>query len=418
MRIQQLQNKYRQLSLHGTNFLSPFLFAYYFIHRAIEKLCMVFIKISFPIDEKLVVFRSLPDYADNARALAEYMVANGYLDKYEICFDVKDLKKFRNRYDGVTFISCETDMGLYRFKFLRTICTAKYLMFTHKPILIRKRARKEQRIVNLWHGCGYKDRSSQQGNGRAPFDVGIVPGELFVKTKSYFWNIEEKGVLPIGYPRFDWLKSNDHDARILLDSFKTDFSSKVILWMPTYRIDKRGVYTDSDSIKQFPLIDSDDRWNNLDVFCKNHHIVLIIKLHPFQKEYSIPFHSFSNIKKIDNDFFEKADVPMYKFIALTDALISDYSSIAVDYLIVNRPMAFTLDDFEEYRKTRGFVFDDPRIYMPGHHLYSFQDLKIFLSDVAEGKDEYRSQREQMYGKAICYSDNYSKSILDRLGIQL
>ena len=56
--------------------------------------------------------------------------------------------------------------------------------------------------------------------------------------------------------------------------------------------------------------------------------------------------------------------------------------------------------------------------MPGHHLYSLQDLKGFLSDVAVGKDDYQSKREQMYGEAICYSDNYCKSILDKLGIRL
>ena len=109
---------------------------------------------------------------------------------------------------------------------------------------------------------------------------------------------------------------------------------------------------------------------------------------------------------------------MYKFIGMTDALISDYSSVAVDYLIVNHPMAFTLDDFEEYRSQRGFVFDDPRVYMPGHHLYSFQDLKGVITDVAVGKDDYQRKREQMYGEAICYSDKYCKNILDKLGIRL
>ena len=51
-------------------------------------------------------------------------------------------------------------------------------------------------------------------------------------------------------------------------------------------------------------------------------------------------------------------------------------------------------------------------------VYSFQDLKEFISDVAAGKDDYRIKREQMYGEAICYSDNYCSSILDKLGIRL
>ena len=140
-------------------------------------------------------------------------------------------------------------------------------------------------------------------------------------------------------------------------------------------------------------------------------------MHPFQTEYGIPFDSFSNIKEINNQIFDNADVPMYKFVALTDALISDYSSIGVDYLIVNRPIAFTLDDFEEYKKTRGFIIEDPRIYMPGHHLYTFKELKGFLSDIIDGKDSYKEQREQVLSDLITPSDNYCESILDKLGIK-
>lgn len=62
----------------------------------------------------------------------------------------------------------------------------------------------------------------------------------------------------------------------------------------------------------------------------------------------------------------------------SDALITDYSSVCVDYLIVDKPIAYTLDDYEVYKQTRGFVFEDPHEYMPGHHLYRFSDLERLL----------------------------------------
>ena len=107
---------------------------------------------------------------------------------------------------------------------------------------------------------------------------------------------------------------------------------------------------------------------------------------------------------------------MYEFLAQTDALISDYSSVAVDYLIVDRPIAFALQDYEEYKRTRGFVFDDPRELMPGHHLYSFQELKLFLSDVSADKDPYRENRKQMFNVAITRSDDYCLDVLNKVGI--
>ena len=76
----------------------------------------------------------------------------------------------------------------------------------------------------------------------------------------------------------------------------------------------------------------------------------------------------------------------------TDALITDYSSVAIDYLLLDKPIGFTLDDFEEYRKTRGFIFEDPKKYMPGHHIYSFSDLCDFLSSVSDGYDPFWEQR--------------------------
>ena len=413
-----IKRKYKEISrLYGMN-LAPLYFGYYILHKCIEVVLIHFIKKYYPVDNTLIILRSFPDYADNARALADYMLENEYGQKYKIYFDVSDLQKVKRWNKNVPFISCESKIGLYHLSSLKKVYTAGYLMSTHRPILIRKRARKGQKIINLWHGCGYKDKSISQGNVPANFDLALVPGRLFVSPKSHFWNISEENILPLGYPRYDWLKAKDTKAQQLLDFYKKNQQSKVIIWMPTYRADKNGFYNDTNTITQFPLIDKVERWYELDEFCAEHNVVLLIKLHPFQKEYDIPFNKFNYIKEIDNPVFDNADIPMYKFIGLTDALISDYSSVAVDYLIVNHPMAFTLDDFEEYRSHRGFVFDDPRVYMPGHHLYSLQDLKEFLSDVAVGKDDYQSKREQMYGEAICYSDNYCKSILDKLGIKL
>ncbi len=39
-------------------------------------------------------------------------------------------------------------------------------------------------------------------------------------------------------------------------------------------------------------------------------------------------------------------------------LVSDYSSVAIDYLLLDRPLGFTLDDYEAYTESRGWVFDD------------------------------------------------------------
>lgn len=410
-------HKYEEIRRESDKIRAPFLLLYYFAHRAAENVYMRIIKAFYPVDNHRIILRSFPDYSDNARALAEYLADNGYDSRYDICFDVSDLNGYKKGRPGIRFISCETRLGLYRFRWLKDIYTAKYLLFTHRPILIRSRARKEQVLVNLFHGNGYKDKSAQQQNWRAPYDFSITSGDLFVKPMAYFWGTDEDRVFPIGLPRYNWLLKRDESAKALLDSYKNNPQSKVIIWMPTYRADKKGVYRDTDSITQFPLIDTEERWKELDGICRDRNIILLVKLHPFQKEYPIPFSNFSNIKEISDEDFNRTDVPMYKLLALTDALISDYSSVAVDYLIVDRPIAFALEDFEAYHASRGFVFEDPRIYMPGHHLYSFEDFVRFLDDVSTGKDLYGAEREKIRQIAVCQSEDFCKGLLEKFGIE-
>lgn len=386
-----------------------------FIHKLIEKVFIPFIKIFYPIDKSVIILRSMPDYSDNARALADYMLENGYTEKYKIYFDVDDLDHFKSRIQGITFISSKSKMGGYNLSYLRLLFSAKYLMSTHELIINKNIARKEQCLVKLWHGCGYKTRkrpTTQEG-----FDAALVSGPLFVKIKAEFWNVDEKYILPIGYPRYDWLKAKDINALNLIDTFKKNEETKVVMWMPTFRKDKFGrAKFNYIKITQFPILDSIDDWKELDSCCARNNIVILVKRHPFQEDYTIPFDSFSNIKEIKNELFEKTNIPMYKFIGVTDALISDYSSIAVDYLIVDKPIAYTLDFYEEEKKTRKFIFDDIREYMPGHHLYNLKDMENYIDDVSKGNDPYKEKRKQMYDMSIAPSDNYCKSVLDKFGI--
>lgn len=400
--------------------LSGFLsMSYVLIHKLIERIFIFFIRNIYSVDESVIILKSVPDYSDNARALCEHMVRNGYTDKYKIFFDVSNLEDFKNRIDGITFISSKTKTGCYHISYLRLILTAKYLLSTHDLIISNRFAQKGQCIVNLWHGCGYKTRKRPDGKKTKRFDAALVPGPLFVMIKAAFWNVDEKYILPLGYPRYDWIKTKDYDAIKLIDSFKKNEDTKVVMWMPTFRKDKQGRSKyNYIKITQFPILYNIDDWKELDSSCARNNIVIIVKRHPFQEDYSIPFDSFSNIKEIKSDLFEKTNVPMYKFIGVTDALISDYSSIAIDYLIVDKPIAFTLDFYEEETKTRNFIFDDIREYMPGHHLYNIKDMENFISDISKGNDLYKDKRRQMYDKCIAPSDNYCKSVLDKFGITM
>ena len=124
----------------------------------------------------------------------------------------------------------------------------------------------------------------------------------------------------------------------------------------------------------------------------------------------------SNIIPVTNADFDNAGLNLYDFLTVTDGLISDYSSVAFDYLIVDKPMAFALDDFEEYNDARGFAFEHPLDYMPGHHLYDFNDLIGYVKEVSLGIDKYKEKRSLIRKQAIHESENYCKGIINEIGL--
>ena len=93
-------------------------------------------------------------------------------------------------------------------------------------------------------------------------------------------------------------------------------------------------------------------------------------------------------------------------------MVSDYSSVAIDYLLLDRPLGFTLDDYKEYTQSRGWVFEDPLEYMPGEHIYDVKQFEQFLLDVKDGRDEYAAKRKAVREKTHNVCDNYCQRVLD------
>ena len=104
---------------------------------------------------------------------------------------------------------------------------------------------------------------------------------------------------------------------------------------------------------------------------------------------------------------------------LTDVLITDYSSISTDYVLLNKPIIYTLDDYEEYKNSRGFSIDDPKQYFVGYHVHNKEELFVAIGDCADGLDIYLNERNKMLPQMHTHVDgNASKRILDHLGIKI
>ena len=98
--------------------------------------------------------------------------------------------------------------------------------------------------------------------------------------------------------------------------------------------------------------------------------------------------AYSNIRIVTNSQMQAAECDLYALLGQADALITDYSSVYFDYLLLNRPIGFTVDDIQEYMANRGFVVEDPYPLMPGRFLNTPEEFREFLKDTLEGSDPF------------------------------
>ena len=124
--------------------------------------------------ENIIIFRSGPpvssyvrgtDFYDNARALFEYMLSIHFNEKYKLVWLVKDPAEFvsyEEKYENVSFLpmsSSISDDETERREYYRNLCLAKYIFMTDAYGFCRY-PREGQIRVQLWHGCGFKTRTT------------------------------------------------------------------------------------------------------------------------------------------------------------------------------------------------------------------------------------------------------------------
>lgn len=76
--------------------------------------------------------------------------------------------------------------------------------------------------------------------------------------------------------------------------------------------------------------------------------------------------SVSNIRVLTGNDVKKLTVDNYRLMKDCDALISDYSSAAYDFLQCNKSIAYDFSDIQDYKL--GLSVDNPEDYMAGHYI--------------------------------------------------
>lgn len=357
-----------------------------------------FIGLLFPLYSKKVLFDSTPDYCDNSRSMSDYLLQIG---GYEIYWAVN---KVPYGADNRIHFVCKDKPLLYIY---HTI-TSKYIFATH--VSNNWANPKRQESVCLWHGTPIK----KIGMLQYPGYVGIMRQfKYFVSGSSYYKDIykacfgEDLNVIVTGLPRNDEL-FKDRDVLGAIGIKRND-DERIVLYLPTFRQTVSGRVIDAsenvyeDSYIQFNNVDSLNEWND---FLKKLHLILVVKPHPADKAMRETI-KMSNIHVIQYDVIQQQDVQLNTLLSNADALITDFSSVFVDYMLLDRPVGFMIPDLEEYNKNRGFILDPVEDYLPGVIIQSKDDLFSFFENISNGKDTSKEERDRLYHIFNDYNDGYN-----------
>ncbi len=218
-------------------------------------------------------------------------------------------------------------------------------------------------------------------------------------------------IIPLGFPANDLLFEkvdlflNGFYPRHLNNS-KARFS-KIIGWLPTYRQHRSVTQKISPNTFPFgiPLIHSEKELIDLNRLLSEKKILLAIQMHHAQAANFSKF-NFSNIILISQKIKYEMNISMLTLIQSFDAMITDYSAIYYEYLMLNRPIALSIDDIDEYSSKIGFCvnyFD----WIKGVYLKTPEDLIKFIDEISNCIDSAKTKREEAMRHIHNYIDNQS-----------
>lgn len=256
-----------------------------------------------------------------------------YLLKKERLSDIYIINHKGNSRNELTRLSIKTFILLLK---------SKTIIYTHNPKDIFPVIPKGVKKVNIWHGMpikpiGYKSKVEQiwiknkEKNNLSPYlknDLLIVNSFYWVNFFSQSWQFPKSRILPLGSIVAEYLKIFKHKiTKDLSSSFSN--KKKYIIFAPTFRNNA----SDSDYINDVIIL-----------FSKLKSFNFIIKLHP---QIKLNFdENYANI-------FFPINYDLFDLFLISDLLITDYSSVFHEYLLVKSHCILFQPDRKEYEKING-----------------------------------------------------------------
>ncbi len=294
-------------------------------------------------------------------------------------------------------------IGFFTVK-AKALATSKYVFLNDNfmPMASLKFSR-EAVITQLWHAEGaFKkfglsapltdDVREREKKCSENLTYVICSSKSVAPVYAEAFGVDESKILPLGAPRIDMLLRG-RDVNKIREDFDKKYpeckGKKLVLYAPTFRDDAE---TDKSIVSHI----------DADAFNKalGDEYRLLIKLHP-------QIHSGDSVKGTV-DVTKGHDIGDLTLIC--DTLITDYSSVCMDFALLSKPCIFFAFDLESYEKERSFYYDY-KSYVPGPVVSDFGSVIEEIKNPRKNEEKLRSFRDFNFDYIDC---NNTERIWERI----
>ena len=285
-----------------------------------------FLSLFVRIDEKTILFSSMSgkNYEFSSPFWLYDKIKNTFGDDYRYVWAFEKEKK-SSLYDGefVTINSLKYFLIALKAKiWITDVNIERGLHFK----------RKKQYYVNTWHGGVTKAYpASRKDYNFSNVNIFCSDGELYDQYFSKYYKVNPSSFLHCGRPREDSLFELIHEKEKIKKRFCLDKDKAILLYMPTWRDYETDLLDLNYIAKCLPdfviIFHSHNLSNNQPIFNQKNIV------------------DFSDVKDLNSLY------------AISDLMISDYSTCIYDFLLTGKPVLLFAKDYSIYEKERGLYVD-------------------------------------------------------------
>ena len=308
-------------------------------------------------------------YNFNSRYLFEFFLEKKSNLKCFFVIDDDNLRRRLNEIVGDYFVTTNS------WKDLKLIFSAgTWITSGGLPIRIPY-VNRNRVVVNLWHGLPFKGIGLLNNENTclqnlliywvySKYDLFSSTSELFQQIFARSFSINSKSIKILGQPWNDQLWNENDKYEVLGDIYGDNLPPfyKVFLFAPTWR---SGRCTSFFPFKDFSK-------NRLESFLEKYQLLICLRTHQLEANRVKDYVSCKRVLLLNED--RVTDI--MSILNIFDGLISDYSGIIFDYLLLDRPIILLPYDKEEYTSERSvnFNIDSFEFDPPPYNIDSFFSL--------------------------------------------